>query len=1088
MSSKAVWLYSKILSEPQYIIYRKKKCCFCFRKRRTRRVPMKKNNKYKLLIVFAVICSILNVQGIESKYAQPEPVIELTENELDNKNILNNSETHKSDTEHTVEEELVVSYKNEEKLSIPLSTKAGLTEDKVDIDSGDSDDEFMPGEILVCFKNECSDSSISDIISKQKVVKTKDIYKSIYKSAKQDSSIDTSKLKSLKKEIGKNYLITISGKSKKDVLKTIEELKKEPNVKYAEPNYICKPCYEPNDYNNFDLWNMDRIQMPETWNSTPGVKINVGVLDSGIDYRHPDIKNNVNTSLGWNCALKSNTDTLDYYHHGTHVAGIIGAEGNNSIGIVGVNPLVRLVPIKICISNTDHKSNTELITEGIIHATKNNIPICNLSYGLPSSSIFRDAVKKYGQNGGTLIVAAGNNGICVDDKEHYKLFSELNNVILVANSNKNEVLSSSSNYGNVIHVAAPGSNILSTVPTSYSASGYQYLSGTSMAAPHVTGVVSLLKGKNPDISPVDIRHVLMERVDYVPKLDGKVLSKGRINAKNTVVGFLSVIPNSNETIADSIKRSLGSRSGADIEFLKLKGVTGLLDGTGSSDSASAILPNLQYADISEYIGDLKRFLFYGCENLTTVVLPMDNVKLPSYCFMKCKKLSTIYRRNGDRKLNEADFTGLISSSTGQFAAQTQCFEGCSALKTIKLPNTTKLRFSRSVFKGCTNLATVYINTQVPVIGEADLTEFTELYQNVFNGTGITSVKLPEDVKIQASAFENCNKLKSIQVHPKQTELFIDNNAFYNVNEECKIFMNQILYKKTSNIPRTATQNISKEINSLIIMPKTNEKIGDTIKYYLTESSLNASLIKNLVISGNAVMGDSDSSNSASILPNLSCIDMSSFTGSVGNYAFKSCNNLECVIRNSNFSSIPGQCFKSCRKLTTILKSDQYPKIWNEADLSDITGNLAIDTEAFEGCIKLTTVKLPSESIGIAGAFPNCTNLSTIYRDGDEKQIGTFDLTGVTNLWVGWGHNFKNTSVSILKLCKGVGIPDYCFYNCSELKKILFERIQIYTISIGSYAFYGVNSECKAYMDSMLVYNDEFQIKRSSTDNITKIAY
>lgn len=115
-------------------------------------------------------------------------------------------------------------------------------------------------------------------------------------------------------------------------------------------------------------------------------------------------------------------------------------------------------------------------------------------------------------------------------------------------------------------------------------------------------------------------------------------------------------------------------------------------------------------------------------------------------------------------------------------------------------------------------------------------------------------------------------------------------------------------------------------------------------------------------------------------------------------------------------------------------------------------------------------------------------MSTVYIDGNEKQEGVFDLTGISNLWVGWGHNFKNTGEETVKLPRGVSISEYCFYNCLLLTKIEFERIELYSVGIGSYAFYGVNPLCKAYMDPMLAYNSSFQLKRSDTDNIPKIAY
>ncbi len=892
----------------------------------------------------------------------------------------------------------------------------------------------------------------------------------------------------MKDEIGRYYVVTLSGKSPKGLLKIIKALNKLPNVKYAEPNYICKPCAVPNDYNNYKLWNMDRIQMPETWDTYPGKNIKVGVLDTGIDANHPDLKNNVVTSLGWNCERKSNTDTMDYNSHGTHVAGTIGAEGNNSIGVVGVNPLARLVPIKICISNTNSNSNAGLMAEGIIHATKNDIPVCNMSYEIPDSSVFRDAIKKYGQNGGAFIVAAGNHGKCVDDMPEYKSLAELDNVIIVTASDSND--DRCWNYGNLVHVAAPGTDICSTVPTSIDASGYRLKGGTSMAAPHVTGVVSLMKGINPDMTPYEMRQVIINCSDTVPQLQGQVSSGGRLDAKRSLGTYLRVTPNANETMAAAIKRCLGSRSASDIKMMGLTGANRMADGSSSRDSASAVLPNLQYADVSSYKNDLKKYSFYGCKNLTTVVLPEDGVKLPAYCFMNCTKLSTVHRMNNDnRKMNEADLSGLAGRSTGGFAAQTQCFWGCTDLKTVRMPNSKDLRFSNNVFDGCLNLDTVYINTQTPVTGEADLTGLTELTPCMFRGTGISAVKLAKDVSVGREAFGNCAKLVRIQVHPQQIDqISVYDNSFYNVNQQCKAYMNQAFRRSSYKFHRSATEEIPKVVNSLLVWPVENEKITDAINYYLEEESLSAHLVNYLVISGDANMGDSGSTGSARILSNLKVVDMSSYTGSLGTYAFRNCVNLETVIRSPRLSDIPAHCFMNCRNLTTIMEGNKSPQIWNEIDLTDLTGDLAVNTQAFDGCTKLTTVKLPSTSIGFSGSFSNCSSLSTVYKDGGKKEKGTFDLTGVSTFWPGWGHNFENTAVREVKLPKGVEISEYGFNNCPKLNKIFFERTQTNIIGIGSHAFYGVNQDCKAYMNAILENNQDFKIKRSDTEYIKKVHY
>lgn len=275
---------------------------------------------------------------------------------------------------------------------------------------------------------------------------------------------------------------------------------------------------------------------------------------------------------------------------------------------------------------------------------------------------------------------------------------------------------------------------------------------------------------------------------------------------------------------------------------------------------------------------------------------------------------------------------------------------------------------------------MYIDTQTPVTGEADLTGFTQLPSCIFRGTGIATVKLAKDVSIGQEAFENCAKLIHIQVHPQQiNQISVYDNSFYNVNQQCKAFMNQAFRKSSYKFHRAATEDIPKVVNSLLVWPVEGEKIRDTINYYLEEETLSAHLVNYLVILGDANMGDSGSSESARILSNLKVVDMSSYTGSLGTYAFRNCVNLETVIRSPGLSDIPGNCFMNCRKLTTIMEGDKSPWIWNEIDLTDLTGGLAINTQAFDGCLKLITVKLPSTSIGVSSSFPNCSSLSTVYK-------------------------------------------------------------------------------------------------------------
>ncbi len=949
-------------------------------------------------------------------------------------------------------------------------------------------DEFMPGEVLVSFHEPMVASSLSELLPNKKIIETEDIYKSVYDANKNNASVDKKNHDLTREKIGKTYLITLSDKSEDGVWSAIETLLKNPLVKYAEPNYIAELCGTPNDYSTHDLWGMARIQAPQAWDTFTGTNLKIGVLDTGMTYNHPDLQDNVDTSIGFNCALGSNTDILDYDGHGTHVAGTIAAKGNNGMGVVGVNWTAKLVPIKICVSNTDSTSNRSLMLKAIEHAKDNKIPICNLSYGVgTSTSTLIEAVRDYGESGGLLVICAHNAARNLNNDSTYTSYAALDNVIIVGSSSRDsgdgEALSSFSNYGNPVHITAPGESITSTHPT-----GYKTYSGTSMSAPHVAGVAALIKARYPSITPVEIRRAIMEGADFVPKIAGEASSSGRLNAYRAVnrianPSHLVVQPNNVEELGDTIIRSLGFKSASDIRSIKLIGNAVIKH----SPSLRTVLPNLTYVDVSTFMGELSPYAFASCPNLTTVILQSDNVKLPERCFINCVKLRTIFRANNNpgKTLGEADFTGLITVS--DIALGVQCFRGCTSLTTLRMPNAPKTRLAESAFMGCSNLTVAYLDTHPKVAGEADLTEISEIGPSAFKGTGFSAIKLPKNTNIGSGAFQDCTKLKSIQVHPAQTTTTsIGSQAFYNVNAACEVFMNQGLYGMSSFVfPRAVAANIPKRINSLVVRPITNEKMGEAIRVYLGSNT--ASSIKHLVVMGSAVMGDA-ASDSASMLPNLETADLSSFTGTIGDHSFYNCARLKTVIRNANLTSVPMGCFADCGSLRTIFEGGKYPRIWGEADLTDLSGGVAVNTGAFSRCTSLTTLQVPSLQFGIAGSFNECTSLSTIYRSGYEKVPDVFDLKSVSTLWVGWGHNFMNTRAKTVRLPHYVDIAEKAFFNCAMLERVEFYNAQASVVAIGSEAFYNVKSTCEAYMNWNLVYNSAFQIPRSATANIPKKLY
>jgi PKD repeat protein len=297
-------------------------------------------------------------------------------------------------------------------------------------------------------------------------------------------------------------------------------------VEYAEPKSLHKLFLTPNDqnYNNTNQWNLFKINAAQAWDiSTGSTSIIVAVTDNAIYTSHPDLIGKLVS--GWDVANNDNNPNPaggNDGSHGTHVAGIVGANTNNSIGVASIGYNTSVMPVKI---GSDSDGSLIAGYEGIIWAANNGADVINMSWGGGSYSSYGQNVINNAYNQGCIIVAAaGNDGV-----ETVFYPAGYNNVIAVASTNSNDAKSSFSQYGNWITVSAPGSNILSTVPNT----SYQNKSGTSMASPLVAGLVGLMKSVNPALPQADLINCLTSTCDNInaanPGYIGK-LGAGRINA------------------------------------------------------------------------------------------------------------------------------------------------------------------------------------------------------------------------------------------------------------------------------------------------------------------------------------------------------------------------------------------------------------------------------------------------------------------------------------------------------------------------------------------------------------------------------
>ena len=292
-----------------------------------------------------------------------------------------------------------------------------------------------------------------------------------------------------------------------------------------------------------DQWGLQKIQMPDAWEYTEGAPyVNVAVIDTGINQNHPDLSNRVNSSLSGYISdgqFVSVATATDPNGHGTHVAGIIAANKNNGIGIAGIASGIKLVSLKY----TEGASGVGLASnaiKAIDYARLMNIPIINFSSGYNTTSsnyeyyfnttpsAFNTAIENYP---GLFVCSAGNNGVNIDVTSVYPACCTSNKVIVVASSTASDTRSSSSNYGrSSVDLFAPGDSIMSTTGNTYA-----YMSGTSMAAPHVTGVAALLLSRNNTLSAVALKTRIMNNVDSNSAFSAYCVSGGRLNAYKAII-------------------------------------------------------------------------------------------------------------------------------------------------------------------------------------------------------------------------------------------------------------------------------------------------------------------------------------------------------------------------------------------------------------------------------------------------------------------------------------------------------------------------------------------------------------------------
>jgi hypothetical protein len=352
-------------------------------------------------------------------------------------------------------------------------------------------------------------------------------------------------------------LLKINSKSK-DSESELASLQNDPCIEYVEPNYIFKiettsvTRKKPNDPEFNQLWGLEKIQAEKAWDiHTGNSDVIIAVIDTGVDYNHPDLKYNmwknpgeiaangidddnngyIDDIYGYDFA-NDKSEPMDDNSHGSHVAGIIAASGDNTKGITGVNWSAKIMALKV----TQYGSiNTDDAISAIEYAKLMGAKIINASWHIDADDhpkALYDAIQVAKDAGILFVTAAGNKSRNIDSDNPFACLQcpasyDLDNIISVAATDENDGLSPRSNFGSIsVDIAAPGTNIYSTILQEE----YAEKSGTSMAAPYVTGVASLLWSINPNFTYREVKDIILSNIDPIDALKDKTVSGGRLNA------------------------------------------------------------------------------------------------------------------------------------------------------------------------------------------------------------------------------------------------------------------------------------------------------------------------------------------------------------------------------------------------------------------------------------------------------------------------------------------------------------------------------------------------------------------------------
>jgi len=446
--------------------------------------------------------------------------------------------------------------------------------------------ELVPGEIIVKFKPNVSvEPSIStkgiatigcrsiDALNEQHGVTS---LENVFKTAKKAVAKEIPDLTNI-------YILKLPKDT--NILSIAEVYQKNPNVVYAEPNYIAHICVKSNDPYYSQQWAHQNMQSEQAWDIETGdPNVVIAIIDTGVDWDHPDLAaniwNNTNEILdgndtdgdgyiddirGWDFVDTTlpvypgedsnvrDNDPMDFHGHGTHCSGIAAAVTNNGVGIAGMCWNCKIMAVRSGYKGADGTGYLESddTATAIVYAADNGADVISMSWGdYTNSSLIKDTIDYAYCKGVVLVGAAGN-----DNTKTRVYPASYDNVIAVSATNSSDTKALFSNYGSWVDVAAPGINIKSTLFDDT----YASWSGTSMSTPFVAGLAGLILSKNLTFSNEEVRNILRSTADSV--ISTEYIGLGRINVYNAILRNSTLLANFDSSQDDIIVQDVISING-----------------------------------------------------------------------------------------------------------------------------------------------------------------------------------------------------------------------------------------------------------------------------------------------------------------------------------------------------------------------------------------------------------------------------------------------------------------------------------------------------------------------------------------------